>query len=87
MFVLEFDFHKFNNYNDFFQQLLAKENEIKAHSITASSKQAYHSCLNVYEHIFTEIIKINPYPINEDKIIAFLIYQKDKIKRNYSTPK
>ena len=67
------------------QQLLAKENEIKANSIASSSKQAYQSCLNVYEHILTTIIRINPYSIAEDNIIAFIVFQKDVNKRSYST--
>lgn len=69
------------------QELLAKGNEIKANSISLSSRQAYQSCLNVYEDILTNIIHEEPYLITEDNIIAFFVFQKENKKRSYSTLK
>lgn len=70
-----------------FEQLLAKGNEIKGNSLAPTSKETYESCINVYENILTNYVNVEPYPIKEDKIIGFIVYQKDHSNRSYSTIK
>ena len=62
--------------SDLFYTLLQQAEEVKQNSLAPNSKACYTSSMNVYQRVMVEEIKVEPYPIDLDKIKVFIIYQK-----------
>ena len=60
-----------------FQQLLEQGTEISFNSIASSSKTTYNGVISVYFKVMNEKIKEIPFPITIDKLIAFMVFQKN----------
>ena len=58
-----------------FQQLLAEANEISLSNLTGSSRSTYKTNLSVYQSVIEENIGTQAFPIDENKMMAFITYQ------------
>ena len=63
---------------DLFARLLAQAQETRAHHVAANSTKTYEAYLKVYESTLRETSKMDPYPLTEDKIVAFIMFKKEQ---------
>ena len=63
---------------DLFARLLAAGQVTRANQVAVNSTRTYESYLRVYESTLRERFEMEPYPIIEDKIVAFLMFKKEQ---------
>ena len=61
-----------------FARLLAAGQVTRANQVAVNSTRTYESYLRVYESTVRERFEMEPYPIIEDKIVAFLMFKKEQ---------
>ena len=64
-----------------FEQLIAQGDNISLKSLAQSSKTTYNGVIKLYSKVINEDIKQPPFPITVDKMIAFIVYQKNKERK------
>lgn len=63
---------------DLFARLLVAGQVTRANQVAPNSTKTYESFLRVYESTVRDQFQMDPYPITEDKIVAFLMLKKEQ---------
>ena len=69
---------KFMSAEDLFARLLAVGQVTRANHVASNSTKTYESCLRVYESTLRETFQMEPYPLTEDKIVAFIMFKQEQ---------
>ena len=67
-----------NMSGELFAHYLAASRDTREHQISDNSNKTYSAYLRSYEKTMREEFQMEPYPLNEEKICAFLMLKKDQ---------
>ena len=57
--------------------LLTEAEIIRSENVSANTKRSYNSAMGVYVKTMNQFIHENPYPVTHEKIVAFIVFQKN----------
>ena len=63
---------------EMFAHSLAASQDTREHQLAVNSNKTYNNYLQSYEKTMREAFQTDPYPLDEEKICAFLMLKKDQ---------